>query len=124
MANDPVASSTFNIFTDSVSVQYSSQFGNGSGSDLCGLKATRSSKSSTAITSLHFTSTSLQAEENQPDPTLNPIIGNNQFVLVTTLDNYGIKHDKFFNVNVSPCQIKGISAGNAYISAYTYHVNI
>jgi len=36
LENDPPKQASFNIFKDSVSMQYSAQFGNGSGSDLCG----------------------------------------------------------------------------------------
>lgn len=49
---------------------------------------------------------------------MNPEIGNSQFVLVTTLDNYGIKHDEFFNVNVSACTITSISVGSPTQSVY------
>lgn len=56
------------------------------------------------------------------DPDLNPPLGSEQFVLVTTLDDYNISHEEIFNVNLSPCQILSISAPSDYISEYTYFV--
>ena len=105
-------------------MQYSSQFGNGSGSDMCG---PQSYKVFEVVNGNYVPASFVYLTPGQKkitlDPTQHPDVGNHQFVLVTTLDNYGITHDEFFNVNVSPCQITGMTVGTPSQSVFWYHVS-
>lgn len=123
--NTSVKTQSFEVFKDSVSLQYTNQYGNGSGSDLCGPQSYQIYE---VIIGFIVPVTYVYLTNGQQvinlDPTQNTSIGDHTFVLITTLTNYAISHAETFTVNLSACQITSIIAGSNYVSAYDYYVTI
>lgn len=112
--SDPVSSVTFNIFKDSVSMLHSAQFGNGSGSDLCGPQSYQLYEiinGDPALVSYVYLTPERQINLDPSQVPQGSAVGNHEFVLITTLEDYSITHSETFNVNISPCEITGMSAG-------------
>lgn len=56
------------------------------------------------------------------DATQHTIIDQHQFVLVTTLTDYGIKHDEFFTVSITECTITQMTVGTPTQTFFLYDV--